>query len=231
MGDVGSGKTLVAFWAMLRAVECGHQAAMMAPTELLAEQHYRGFRAHVRTLGVRRALLTGKRDGCERAAGLCARSASGEIAVVFGTHALIQERVRMREPRARRDRRAASLRRFRSREAESAGAQGELLHDDGDADSAKPRDEPVRAISTCRFSTSCRRGARRSRPRFSPKTSSPQVRRDLRAEIDGGGRAYYVVPLIDGDEDDERKSVAATAARLDEGAARAARESARCTAG
>src|SRR5208282_6066472 len=41
MGDVGSGKTIVAFWAMLRAVECGHQAAMMAPTELLAEQHWR----------------------------------------------------------------------------------------------------------------------------------------------------------------------------------------------
>jgi len=50
MGDVGSGKTLVAFWAMLRAVECGHQAAMMAPTELLAEQHYRGFPASVRKI-------------------------------------------------------------------------------------------------------------------------------------------------------------------------------------
>ena len=45
MGDVGSGKTLVAFWAMIRAIECGHQAAMMAPTELLAEQHWRGFAA------------------------------------------------------------------------------------------------------------------------------------------------------------------------------------------
>ena len=43
MGDVGSGKTLVAFWAMLRACECGYQAAMMAPTKLLAEQHYRAF--------------------------------------------------------------------------------------------------------------------------------------------------------------------------------------------
>src|ERR1035437_10070776 len=43
MGDVGSGKTIVPFWAMIRAVECGHQAAMMAPTELLAEQHWCGF--------------------------------------------------------------------------------------------------------------------------------------------------------------------------------------------
>ena len=51
MGDVGSGKTLVAFWAMLRAIECGHQAAMMAPTELLAEQHYADSRALCGRLG------------------------------------------------------------------------------------------------------------------------------------------------------------------------------------
>ena len=64
MGDVGSGKTIVAFWAMIRAIECGHQAAMMAPTELLAEQHYRGFARVCGRLGVKSALLTGRRDRC-----------------------------------------------------------------------------------------------------------------------------------------------------------------------
>ena len=66
MGDVGSGKTLVAFWAMLRAHECGYQGAMMAPTELLAEQHFRGFQRWCGKLGVRSALLTGRVIGKER---------------------------------------------------------------------------------------------------------------------------------------------------------------------
>ena len=95
MGDVGSGKTIVAFWAMIRAIECGHQAAMMAPTELLAEQHWRGFARMCGRLGVRHALLTGSVTGAARSQ-ILRGLASGEIAAVFGTHALIQDAVRMR---------------------------------------------------------------------------------------------------------------------------------------
>src|SRR6266481_383404 len=94
MGDVGSGKTIVAFWAMIRAIECGHQAAMMAPTELLAEQHWRGFARVCGRLGVRHALLTGSVTGTARNQ-ILRGLASGEIGAVFGTHALIQERVRI----------------------------------------------------------------------------------------------------------------------------------------
>ena len=89
-GDVGSGKTVVAALAALRAVEQGAQAAIMAPTELLAEQHARNFLAWFEPLGVRVALLTGRHTGRVRAA-LEQDLASGDIQVAIGTHALFQE--------------------------------------------------------------------------------------------------------------------------------------------
>src|SRR6202140_1607682 len=95
MGDVGSGKTLVALWAALRAAESGWQVAMMAPTELLAEQHHRSFTALCGALGVPAALLLGKTPPAERARTL-RLLASGAIPLVFGTHALIQEGVALR---------------------------------------------------------------------------------------------------------------------------------------
>src|SRR3569623_373094 len=91
-GDVGSGKTLVAAAAVLTAVEAGHQAAVMAPTELLAEQHLRNFSAWLAPLGVRIDSLAGKLKAKERAAAN-ARLASGETQVVVGTHALLQDEV------------------------------------------------------------------------------------------------------------------------------------------
>jgi ATP-dependent DNA helicase RecG len=91
-GDVGSGKTVVAALAALRAVEHGAQAAVMAPTELLAEQHARNFVGWLDPLGVRVGLLTGRQTGKARAA-LNADLASGDIQVAVGTHALFQEGV------------------------------------------------------------------------------------------------------------------------------------------
>ena len=91
-GDVGSGKTVVAALAALRAVEHGAQAAVMSPTELLAEQHARNFLSWLEPLGVRVALLTGRHTGRVRAA-LEQDLASGDIQVAIGTHALFQEGV------------------------------------------------------------------------------------------------------------------------------------------
>ncbi|MEX2467954.1 MAG: ATP-dependent DNA helicase RecG [Gemmatimonadota bacterium] len=91
-GDVGSGKTLVALFAMLIAVEGGHQAALMAPTEILAEQHARRIRELVEPLGVEVALLSGSLGAAERREAL-ARVASGRAGLVVGTHALIQDTV------------------------------------------------------------------------------------------------------------------------------------------
>ena len=88
-GDVGSGKTIVALFAMLLAVENGYQAALMAPTELLAEQHARTFERMLAPLGVPSLLVTGSGSTAERRAA-AARMESGEPLVVVGTHALVQ---------------------------------------------------------------------------------------------------------------------------------------------
>ena len=91
-GDVGSGKTVIALFAMLLAAEAGWQAALMAPTELLAEQHARRIRSWVDPLGVRIALLTGGMAASERRKSLSGLAA-GDIQIAVGTHALIQEGV------------------------------------------------------------------------------------------------------------------------------------------
>jgi ATP-dependent DNA helicase RecG len=91
-GDVGSGKTIVAALAAVRAVENGWQAAVMAPTEILAEQHHRKFAEWLAPLGVRVAWLAGGQSARERRAALGA-VASGETQVSIGTHALFQEKV------------------------------------------------------------------------------------------------------------------------------------------
>jgi ATP-dependent DNA helicase RecG len=91
-GDVGSGKTVVAFLSMLKAVECGGQAALMAPTEILARQHYATIEPLTRTLGLKAALLTGRDKGAARKETL-AGLADGSIAIAVGTHALFQKDV------------------------------------------------------------------------------------------------------------------------------------------
>ncbi len=91
-GDVGSGKTVVALIAMTIAVENGWQAALMAPTEILAEQHYLTSRDFLEGLGVHVELLTGSAKSAERREKLV-HLASGEPCIVIGTHALIQEAV------------------------------------------------------------------------------------------------------------------------------------------
>jgi ATP-dependent DNA helicase RecG len=94
-GDVGSGKTVVAAAAAVRAVEAGCQAAIMAPTELLAEQHYRNFRSWLEPVGIGVSALTGRLGAAERRAALD-EIGSGRAGVVVGTHALFQAGVEFR---------------------------------------------------------------------------------------------------------------------------------------
>jgi len=91
-GDVGSGKTLVAALAAVRAIEHGYQVALMAPTELLAEQHAINFANWFEKMGIQVGWLAGKLKGKAKEAEL-ARIASGEAKMVVGTHALFQEHV------------------------------------------------------------------------------------------------------------------------------------------
>jgi ATP-dependent DNA helicase RecG len=92
MGEVGSGKTVVALHAMLRAVEHGAQAALMAPTETLAEQHFATLQALMPGSFVPAALLTGSTSAARRRETL-ARLATGELPLIVGTHALIEDAV------------------------------------------------------------------------------------------------------------------------------------------
>ncbi len=91
-GDVGSGKTIVALFAALVAIENGFQAAFMAPTELLAEQHFGTIHGFAEQLGVATTLLTGDITGTRRRQ-IRERIQSGDVPLVVGTHALIQEGV------------------------------------------------------------------------------------------------------------------------------------------
>jgi ATP-dependent DNA helicase RecG len=95
MGDVGTGKTVVALFAMLLAAENDYQAAIMAPTELLAEQHAATLTRLLEPLAIRPDLLLGRMTGAEKAAAR-ARIADGGARLVVGTHALIQESVAFR---------------------------------------------------------------------------------------------------------------------------------------
>ena len=91
-GDVGSGKTMVAWLASLRVIENGYQAVWMAPTELLAEQHFRNLSSYADALGIKATLLTGSQAAKDRKATL-EGIGGGAIQFVVGTHALIQEGV------------------------------------------------------------------------------------------------------------------------------------------
>ncbi len=91
-GDVGSGKTIVALLACLHVVECGYQAAIMAPTEVLAEQHYLTTHRWVEPLGLKIALLTSNVKGSEREM-IYDGIRRGDVQIVIGTHAVIQEQV------------------------------------------------------------------------------------------------------------------------------------------
>jgi ATP-dependent DNA helicase RecG len=91
-GDVGSGKTVVALLAMLNAVECGRQAALMAPTEILCRQHLATIEKLAAPAGIAVALLTGREKGRTRQE-ILDRLASGAVQIVIGTHALFQDDV------------------------------------------------------------------------------------------------------------------------------------------
>lgn len=91
-GDVGSGKTVVAAFAVLQAIENGYQAAVLAPTELLSEQHYHTFNTWLEPLGINIILLSGQMKTTARREALIA-IANGKAQVIIGTHAIFQEEV------------------------------------------------------------------------------------------------------------------------------------------
>jgi ATP-dependent DNA helicase RecG len=95
-GDVGSGKTVVALLAAAAVIETGRQAALMAPTEILARQHFNTIAPLAEAVGIRAAILTGRERGKDRSE-LIARLAAGDIHILVGTHALFQDDVAFRD--------------------------------------------------------------------------------------------------------------------------------------
>jgi ATP-dependent DNA helicase RecG len=216
MGDVGSGKTLVALWAALRAAESGWQVAMMAPTELLAEQHYHSFARLCGRLGVQAALLLGKTSGAERTRTL-RLLASGAIPIVFGTQALIQQGVAPgRLGLAIID----EQHRFGVFDRARLKALGPSAHVLLMTATPIPRSLALTLLANLDISTLDEMPPGRTpiETRIFSEPSMSEVDALVRRELETGHRAYYVVPFIEGDEDaDEPMSVAATAERLGAG--------------
>lgn len=221
LGDVGSGKTVVALWAALRAVESGYQAAVMAPTELLAEQHYRSFEKLCDGLGVKAALLTGSVTSAARARALQA-IARGAVQVAFGTHALIQQGVRMRRLGLGvidEQHRFGVFERARLREL---GVRPNLLLMSA---TPIPRSFALAMLSNLDVSRLDEMPPGRTAPVTEIRNDEDIAQLDalINAELAAGRRVYCVAPLIEDDEEGVHEgdggigwppSVGATARRL-----------------
>lgn len=218
IGDVGSGKTVVALWAALRAAESGWQTAVMAPTELLAEQHFETFKRLCAPIGVTGAMLTAKVTGAERTR-LLRGLASGEIAVVFGTHALIQQGVRMRRLGLAVVDEQHRFGVFDRARLIGLGSQANVLLMTA---TPIPRSLALTLFRNLEVSVLDEMPPGRTpvKTEIFPERRIGEVDAMVRAEVENGRRAYYVVPVI---EDEDANSVTAIARRLSEGALRGRR--------
>jgi ATP-dependent DNA helicase RecG len=195
MGEVGSGKTVVALYAMLRAVEQGRQAALMAPTETLAEQHFATIQRLIGAEPVACALLTGS-TAARRREDVLGKLASGELSLIVGTHALIEPDVEF-----------ASLavavvdeqHRFGVRQRAALHAKGapHTLHM-----TATPIPRTLALAGYGDLDTSTLRELPRGRQPIDTRIVAGERARaraydELREQLDAGRQAFVVCPLID----------------------------------
>ncbi len=213
-GDVGSGKTVLAEYALLLAATNGYQGCIMAPTEVLARQHYESMRAAFEPLGVRVELLVGSMGAAAKKAA-CARIAGHEADVVIGTHALIQEKVLY-------DKLALVItdeqHRFGVRQRESLAGKGEYVHVlvmsatpiprtlaivlYGDLDVSLIKELPAERlpIKNCVVGTSYR----------------PTAFRFIAKQVQEGRQAYVICPMVEQSEEIEVENVTEYTRRLRE---------------
>jgi ATP-dependent DNA helicase RecG len=210
MGEVGSGKTVVALYAMLRAVEAGHQAALMAPTETLAEQHFRTLEALLAEQPVATALLTSATPGARRRQ-LLGSLAGGEPQIVVGTHALIESGVEFSSLAVAV---VDEQHRFgvRQRAALDAKGPGERLpHVLHMTATPIPRTLSLTAYGDL-DTTSLRelpKGRRPIRTRVVGEDGRGEAYEFIRARLREGRQAYVVCPLVS-ESDDARAGDSAT---------------------
>jgi len=214
IGDVGSGKTLVAFAAILRAVESKWQAVMMAPTELLAEQHFRNFNRMCGPLGVTSVLITGRLTAAERGRVLRALQ-RGEIAVAFGTHALFQGEVRVGK---------LGLAIIDEQHRFGVFDRARLVARGSEANVLLMTATPIpRSLAMTLLRNIAVSQLDELPPGRAPITTKLVAAEDLaeadrllREELKRGNRAYYVLPQIEEEETDDSfaRSVAGASKRL-----------------
>jgi ATP-dependent DNA helicase RecG len=216
MGEVGSGKTVVALYAMLRAVESGAQAALMAPTETLAEQHFATLQKLMPGELVQAALLTGSTPAGRRA-DLRGKLASGELRLLVGTHALIEEAVEFDRLAVavvdEQHRFGVNQRRALDRKA-PPGLAPHVLHMTatpiprtlaltayGDLDVTVLRELPA---------------GRRPTETFVAATDNERARayQRIREELDAGRQAFVVCPLVEESEALQARAATAEFERL-----------------
>ena len=209
-GDVGSGKTAVAFMCMLNAVECRRQAALMAPTEILAKQHFDTLSVWAGALGIKIALLTGAIKGKKRML-LLEKLASGKIDILIGTHALFTQSVSFSN--------LAFVvideqHRFGVNQRLSLSAKGDrpdilvmtatpiprtlVLTQYGDMDYSQIDELP--------------KGRLPVDTRVVPLSKSDEVVAGLKRKIESGSRAYWVCPLV---EETQKSDLAAARHRFE----------------
>ncbi|MCK9386844.1 MAG: ATP-dependent DNA helicase RecG [Sulfuritalea sp.] len=211
-GDVGSGKTVVAALAMLQAVEAGYQTALMAPTEILAEQHYRKLAAWLEPLGLEVAWLTGSLKKREKEA-VIAKVGAGETAIMVGTHALIEDKVEFaRLGLAIID----EQHRFGVRQRLALKEKGQFAHQLAMSATPIPRTLAMSYYADLDVST-----LDELPPGRSPVTTKlvSEARRDqivarVHEACRGGGQAYWVCPLIEESETLQLKTAVETFERL-----------------
>lgn len=229
-GDVGSGKTVVAVSAMLVAVQGGHQGALMAPTEVLAEQHWNGIRSLVADLTVvdersllgerpvRVELLTGSVTG-ERRREVLAAIAGGEVDVVVGTHALIQESVDFRSLGVVV---VDEQHRFGVEQRAALRAKGAVVPDVLVMTATPiPRTAAMTVYGDLDVSVLDEKPAGRT-PILTRHAEGPEMEAEVwesvRGEVAAGRQAYVVCPLIEESDTLEVASAEETAQRLESGA-------------
>ena len=215
-GDVGSGKTVVAAIAALRAVETGAQAALMAPTELLAEQHHRNFQGWLGDLGVEVAWLTGRLTGRARRT-LLERLAAGEIQIAVGTHALFQDTVAFAELALAvvdEQHRFGVHQRLALREKGRHG--GRCPHQLIMTATPIPRTLAMSAYADLDTSVidELPPGRRPVKTVAAPDSRRLEVIERIRQACQRGRQAYWVCPLIEESEVLECQAAASTAERL-----------------
>ncbi len=214
-GDVGSGKTIVALFAALLAMENGYQAAIMAPTELLAEQHMRTMTPLLAPLGIRPVLLTGSMASRDRKATLACMAAR-EPVLVIGTHALVQDTAKFnRLGFVAID----EQHRFGVEQRESLGSKGEAPDTLLMSATPIPRSLALTTYGDLDVSTLDERPAGRQPITTVARgeSSRDRVFAFVRREVEAGRQAYVVYPVIDESEKMDLKAATVMFDRLSAG--------------